>query len=143
MQPALILSSAQAPSRSKPSPTCSSNDSLILVRRQVRQRNAVAFQVALGDRIGHLPDPRLQRALVAVLVQALVHAQEGFLAQLTGVLRVPHHALDDVPAQTLVLAHQALEGTWRVGQHGIDQRAVFVQRIVGDIGNCMHATGYA
>ena len=56
--------------------------------------------------------------VVPVLVQALVHAQERVLAQLAGVLGVADHALDDVPAQALVLAHEPFERAGHVAQHG-------------------------
>jgi hypothetical protein len=40
---------------------------------------------------------------------------------------VPHHPLDDVPAQALVVAHQPLERARHVAEHVRDQRAIGVQ----------------
>ena len=51
----------------------------------------------------------------------LVHAQESLLAEILRVLGVPDHAMDHMPAKSLVLAHQTLESTRRSVQDGIDE----------------------
>jgi hypothetical protein len=37
---------------------------------------------------------------------------------------VPHHALDHVPTQPLVIAHQLLERTGAAGEYGFDEGAI-------------------
>ena len=59
-------------------------------------------------------------------MQVPVHAQERVLAQLAGIVGVAHHAIDNVPAQSLVVADQRLEGAWRAGKHCRDQQAIGV-----------------
>src|SRR3546814_3964881 len=72
-----------------------------------------------------------------------MHAQEGFLAQLARVLGVPDHALDHVPAQALVVAHQPPERTWHAGKHAFDQRALVRRRVRGRVDGlrCLHTDG--
>ena len=98
-------------------------------------RDAFFFQMAARDRIRHLRDPGLERAVAAVLGQRLVHAQEGLLAQLAGVVGVAHHALDHMPAQALVVAHQALERPRLAGQHRGHQAPVGGDGLAGIDGN--------
>jgi hypothetical protein len=57
-------------------------------------------------------------------MQALVHAQEGVLTQFAGVVRMADHALDDVPAQALVVAHEPFERARHIAQHGSHQRTL-------------------
>jgi hypothetical protein len=57
-------------------------------------------------------------------MQALMHTQKRFLAQIACIFRVTHHALDDVPAQALIFAHESFERARPIGQHGVDQFAV-------------------
>src|SRR5690606_4861575 len=70
---------------------------------------AFALEMSLGRRRGDLGESRFQRALVAILMQVLVHAQERLLAQVAGVFGVPNHTQEHVPAEFLVTAHAAID----------------------------------
>ncbi len=65
-------------------------------------------------------------------------AQEHFLAQFAGVVRVPHDIVHDAPAQALIGAHQLFEGAATAGQHGLDQFAVGVRGSPGGGGGGEH-----
>src|SRR3546814_2645164 len=53
------------------------------------------------------------------------------------------HALDHVPAQALVVAHQPLERPWHAGKHAFDQRALVRRRVRGRVDGlrCLHTDG--
>ena len=50
-----------------------------------------------------------------------MHAQEGFLAEILGVFGVSHHAMNHMPAQPLILAHEILKSARPAIQDGIDK----------------------
>ncbi len=58
-----------------------------------------------------------------------MYAEEDFLAELPGIVRVPDHAVHHVPAQVLVLAHQAFERPGLAGQDVAGQGEVGGDRI--------------
>src|SRR5262245_13062338 len=81
------------------------------------------------DRIGDLPDPRLQGALEPVLIEVAMHAQKRVLAELARVVGVPDHAVDNVPTEPLMVADQRLERAARAGQYGGHQQPIGVDGV--------------
>ena len=59
-------------------------------------------------------------------MQVAVNAQERVLAQLARIVGVADHAIDDVPAEPLMVADQRLERAARAGQDGGDEHAIGV-----------------
>lgn len=86
-----------------------------------------SFQVAKCDGIRDPPDPILQRTFKAILVQVLVYAQEGLLAQVVGIFRGARHPIGNGPAKTMVHADKALECPGHFGKDGFDEGAIWVQ----------------
>jgi hypothetical protein len=54
-------------------------------------------------------------------------SQKGVLAQLARIVRVPDHAVDDVPAEPLMVAYQRFEGAARARQDGGHEHAIGVE----------------
>ena len=77
----------------------------------------LAASISKGD----LSDPGFECALVAILMQILVHAQECLLTQILGIFAMPDHAMDNMPAELLVLEHELLESTRPAAEDGIDE----------------------